>query len=435
MRIFSRYLSIFVFIFQGCLHRANPEQNVEMRENENFRKDDLAPSSQLPEAKIDEDIFNDQSYLMGSCKDDIFAKWLIDGYKASHPFKGKSKAARDSWEKEAQTFALSRLSTTNSEPKVSSLPLADVPEVDRWIRHFKSSDRSTFLQWLTLGKGLEALILPELERIGVPMEFYYLAMIESGFNLKAKSKAAASGTWQFMSQTAKYYGLRVDKYIDERKDPVKSSRAAAALLKDLYNKFSDWYLAMAAYNAGPQRVATAINLGKSRDFWTLARGGFLPKETIQYVPRWIAAYTIGSKPAVYGFQLNPDIESVIPTTTVFLTKAYAISELAVNLGVSEKELLSWNPEILRGITPPIRSAGGSYQFRIRADLVPIMNEKLPKMAFLNISETFEYHIRPGDTLRSIAKKHGVTLNELLEVNPGLKPTALKIGRGLLVPAG
>jgi membrane-bound lytic murein transglycosylase D len=125
----------------------------------------------------------------------------------------------------------------------------------------------------------------------------------------------------------------------------------------------------------------------------------------------------------------------MPTGAIHLTRPYAISELAINLSVSEKELLRWNPEILRGITPPIRTAGGTYPLRIKEELIPILNEKLPKIAFLDISDTFEYRIKPGDTLRSIAKKHGVSLSEILKINPGLKPTALRIGRGLLVPAG
>ena len=435
MRIYIHSLCILAFLLQGCAHREAPPNNLELDVKSSALGKEPLASSQDAQDSLDLELFNDHTYQMGSCKDDVFAKWLIDAYKITNPFTGKSKSAREAWEKKAQTFAMSRLSMANSAPEVGSLPLVDVPEVDRWIRHFKASDRSTFLQWLSLGKGLEPLILPELEKVGVPKEFYYLAMIESGFNLKAKSRAAASGAWQFMSRTAMHYGLRIDKYVDERKDPVKSSRAAAALIKDLYSKFGDWYLAMAAYNAGPQRVANAIKLAKSRDFWTLARGKFLPKETIEYVPRWIAAYKIGSKPALYGFQISPNIESVMPTGAIHFTKPYSISELATNLSVPEKELLRWNPEILRGITPPIRTLGGNYQLRIKEELIPILNEKLPKIAFLDIRDTFEYRIKPGDTLRSIAKKHGVSLSEILKINPSLKPTALRIGRGLLVPAG
>ncbi len=371
---------------------------------------------------------------IGTCHEDVYTSWFVEQYKASHPFKGKSKSAKQTWEKEALTYAMSRLADSNIEEKTSSLPVASEPEVDRWIRFFKASDRSTFLKWLSVGETVEHLILPELARYGVPKEFYYLAMIESGFNSKAKSVASAAGTWQFMSGTAKLYGLRVDRFVDERKDPLKSSRAAAQLLKDLYSKFGDWYLAMAAYNAGPGRVEKAIKLGKTRDFWALARGKFLPKETAEYVPRWIAAFKVGSERAKHGFYLSDETENLVPNSSVTLSKPYSISELAKAIGVSESTLSHWNPELLKGITPPL-AKGKTYELRLEDHMAQKLTALLTTLPFLDIKETMEYHVRPGDTLNAIAKRHGVTVAEIHKLNPGIKPSALKIGRGVVLPAG
>ncbi|MEI8025790.1 MAG: transglycosylase SLT domain-containing protein [Pseudomonadota bacterium] len=399
------------------------------------------PSAAKPEPKnrifVDltgEELLPEPISQIGTCNEDIYTSWFVEQYKASHPFKGKSKSSKQTWEKEALAYAMSRLANSDIGEKTSSLPVANEPEVDRWIRFFKASDRSTFLKWLSVGESVEHLILPELARYGVPKEFYYLAMIESGFNSKAKSMASAAGTWQFMSGTAKLYGLRVDRFVDERKDPLKSSRAAAQLLKDLYSQFGDWYLAMAAYNAGPGRVEKAIKLGKTRDFWALARGRYLPKETAEYVPRWIAAFKVGSERAKHGFYLSDETENLVPNSSVTLSKAYSIHELAKALGVSESTLNHWNPELLKGITPPL-AKGKTYELRLEDQMAKKLTVSLTTLPFLDIKETMEYHVRPGDTLNAIAKRHGVSLAEIHKLNPGIKPSALKIGRGVLLPAG
>jgi membrane-bound lytic murein transglycosylase D len=371
---------------------------------------------------------------IGSCKDDVYASWFIEQYKVTHPFKGKSKSARQTWEKDALTYAMSRLADPAISDTPKSLPMADEPEVDRWVRFFKASDRTTFLKWLSLGESVEHLILPELARHGVPKEFYYLAMIESGFNSKAKSPAAATGTWQFMPGTAKLYGLKVDRFVDERKDPLKSSRAAAQLLKDLYSRFGDWYLAMAAYNAGPGRVEKAIKQGRTRDFWSLARGKHLPKETAEYVPKWIAAYKIGSERTRHGFYLSEETQNLVPNSSVTLEKPYSLSELSKVLGVSESTLNHWNPELLRGITPPL-AKGKTYDLRLANHLTEKLTSNLASLPFLDIKETMEYRIKPGDTLNKIARKHGVTMADIQKLNPGIKPSALKIGREVVLPAG
>ena len=146
------------------------------------------------------------------------------------------------------------------------------------------------------------MIRETLKRHGLPEDLAFTAMIESGFNPVATSRAGARGLWQFMAATAKRYGLRVDQWVDERLDPEKSTVAAAAYLRDLYNLFGSWFLAQAAYNAGEGAIARAIRATGSNDFWALARTGFLHRETKEFVPQIVAAAQIGREPHRFGFE-------------------------------------------------------------------------------------------------------------------------------------
>jgi membrane-bound lytic murein transglycosylase D len=312
------------------------------------------------------------------------------------------------------------------------LPLVENAEVNKWIRQFKTAYRSTLLQWLAQGESLDHIIIPELEKHGVPKEFFYLAMIESGFNTHAKSPMAAAGAWQIMPATGRLYNLKINRFVDERKDPVKSSVAAAKLLRDLYHKFGDWYLTMAAYNAGPTLVQKAIIKGNTRDFWTLAQKSMLPRETSQYVPRWIAAYTVGSQPEKYGFQINEKTEFVMPSSYVDLAKTYNLTDIAKAINIKIETLKKWNPEILTAVTPPV-GTGNTYRLRLDDPAKNLLESKLASIPFLDIRETYSYKINRGDTLRSIAKKHGVTLAEIIKLNPEIKPTNLRVGRAINLP--
>ena len=188
-----------------------------------------------------------------------------------------------------------------TDATAGKLPLEINQEVERWIDFFTVKDRERFQRFLERGEKYKPQIMAALREQGVPPEIYYQAMIESGFATSATSRAKAVGIWQFMRETGRRYGLRVDSYVDERRDPLRSTVAAALYMKDLYNVFHSWYLAVAAYNAGEGRIMNTIMRSKTRDFWEMARRKVLPNETMNYIPKFIAATMIGTDPQKYGF--------------------------------------------------------------------------------------------------------------------------------------
>ncbi|MES2744003.1 MAG: lytic transglycosylase domain-containing protein, partial [Bdellovibrionota bacterium] len=188
------------------------------------------------------------------------------------------------------------------------LPVEINENVDRWIDYFANKNHDAFQRFLDRGQPYKKMIVATLRDSGVPSELYYLAMIESGFVLNAHSSASAKGFWQFIPGSGRRYGLRVDKFVDERVDPWRATVAASLYLADLNNVFNSWYLAMAAYNAGEGRIMGAIMRGKTRDFWELVRKKALPSETMDYIPKVLAAYMVGKNPEKYGFRV-PDAAS------------------------------------------------------------------------------------------------------------------------------
>jgi membrane-bound lytic murein transglycosylase D len=185
------------------------------------------------------------------------------------------------------------------------LPNLDNPRVDAWIKRFTTSQRGSFATYLRRKDRYDDMITKKLADRGMPQGLVYLAMIESGFNPTAKSPVAARGLWQFMSPTAREYGLKVTRRVDERTNPTRSTDAALKYLNTLYNRFGSWYLAAAAYNTGQGRVArvlkqvTGKTKGTDADYYRIAHR--LPQETRDYVPKMIAAARIGTNPERYGF--------------------------------------------------------------------------------------------------------------------------------------
>lgn len=230
------------------------------------------------------------------------------------------------------------------------IPIENKPEVQRWIRFFARQDRNRFARFMKRGALYKTLIQDILVENGVPSEMFYLAMIESGFSRGARSSARAVGVWQFIPATARLYGLRVDREVDERLDIIRSTQAAARYLRDLKDDFGSWYLAMAAYNCGHGRMRRTLNRHGTRDFWRLARRDALPDETANYIPKFQAAMIIARAPEKYGFpRLNayefPEVKRVRVSGRTHL------AEVARRHGVSATSVVSLNPHLLRGRTP------------------------------------------------------------------------------------
>ena len=196
-----------------------------------------------------------------------------------------------------------------------------------------------------------------LREYELPEDLVYVAMIESGFNSRAHSTASAVGYWQFIAGTGRRYGLKINSYVDERRDPVLSTRAAAAYFKDLYNTFESWYLALASYNAGEYRISRFTLHHYSRNFWHLADQRSFPKETANYIPKFIAAVRIGKDPKKYGFTdilYQPPMEY----DTIQLLYPISLKKLASNINIDYEQLRHLNPRY-RGEYVPLDNEDGT----------------------------------------------------------------------------
>jgi peptidoglycan lytic transglycosylase D len=308
--------------------------------------------------------------------------------------------------------------------------------VARDVQYFSITVKKHFQQWLARSGKYMSLMKSILRENYMPEDLVFLALIESGFNPRAYSLAQASGPWQFIRGTAARYGLRVDKWVDERRDPVKSTVAAAAYLKDLYGMFGSWPLAMASYNAGEGNVERAINrTGGVQDFWKLRKTRYMPSETKDYVPKFIAARMIAQNPDNYGFK---DLEYDQPFVfeEVQLDHCTDLRTVALCCGVSVEEIKDLNPELIKGCTPPNRTytlripKGKKEQFLAAYNALP-KNERFATPKILTANS--HYVVRRSESLKTIAGKLGVPATKLAAANRLKVRSRVRRGRRLLVP--
>ena len=235
-----------------------------------------------------------------------------------------------------------------------SLPVEMNQQVERWMERYLSDQRPAFEQYLAREGLYSGMIREALRRKGMPEELVYLAAIESGFFPRATSAVAASGLWQFMGPTARAYGLRIDSWVDERQDPIKATDAALDYLQSLHDQFGSWYLAAAAYNAGPGRVARAVEAhsgeptGDGAVYWEIVDD--LPRETRAYVPKMLAAILLGQAAEEYGFE----VERAEPLRfdRVWVPGGTSLRAVAESVGAPLAKIRQLNPHLLRGVTPP-----------------------------------------------------------------------------------
>ncbi len=244
-----------------------------------------------------------------------------------------------------------------SAPPVThwDIPVVRNESVDRFVTLFSERQTDRMALYLKRSGQYEGMIREKLRSRGMPEDLLYLSMIESGFNPTARSKAQAVGLWQFIADTGRRYGLRIDGYVDERRDPEKSTDAALAYLNDLHGMFGSWYLAAAAYNSGEGRVGrvmreeTGSMRGEENDFWRIRHR--LPRETRDYVPLMVAAALVGKEPHKYGLG---GVERYLPleTEAVDVPGGTDLGVVARAVGVSRDEIRTMNPQLVRGATPP-----------------------------------------------------------------------------------
>jgi membrane-bound lytic murein transglycosylase D len=247
------------------------------------------------------------------------------------------------------------------EPPIE-LPVEINARVVEWMRRFQSDQRASFERFLSRGTVYSTMIRGKLEERGMPAELLYLAMMESGFVTDAMSPRSAVGMWQFMGSTAREYGLRVDRWVDERRDPVTATDAALDYLQWLYDRYGSWYLAAAAYNAGYPRVDRALRghsdgrEGEEALYWEII--DHLPSETREYVPRILAATMLASYADAYGFEV--ETRGPYEFDRVWVPGGTSLAKVAGALGLRSRVLRDLNPHLLQGMAPP----GDAFALRV-----------------------------------------------------------------------
>jgi membrane-bound lytic murein transglycosylase D len=310
------------------------------------------------------------------------------------------------------------------EEQILTIPLVLNKKVENAIQYFQGRGRRVFTKWLQRTGWYRDLIIPILKEEGIPEELFYLAMIESGFNPNARSYARAVGMWQFISGTGKAYGLNSSWWYDERRDPEKSTRAAAKHLKDLYQRFDNWYLAIAGYNFSPGKIERRMRKYNVVEFWDLPR---LPRQTRNYVPTYIAAVHIAKNPEKYGFYVEP--ESPIVYDTVLVKECVDLNVVAKCVNSNFNKIKKLNPGLLRWCTPPDKD---EWILNIPAGT---RNDFLENYAKVPDDKKFTYinhRIRRGETLSQISQKYGVSIAEIKRFNR-IRGTMIRAGHYLVIP--
>jgi len=374
----------------------------------------------------------------------------------------------------------------------ASIPIPQHRTIDSALRLFTVDMKDSIQTSLLRSARYRGLIDKALADQQLPKGLAYLPVIESAYMTTLTSRAGAHGIWQFMPETAREYGLRVDWWVDERADPDRSTRAAAAYLKDLYRMFDDWALALAAYNCGPNRVRRSLDDYGATTFWELLDASALPKETRGYVPTFYATLLIASDPETYGFVLGKKVDRD-NEKRVDVRGPVSLDYIAEVTGVDQDVLREMNPALRRGVVPPGRAAlrvpanvaetlaaradtlrqddaymkvctftlreGDSIKRLARAvgakpetllamnDLdsandvrrgdtiyLPVRARELGALLANSNNRAFYYAVKKGDTLYSIAKRHGLSVAELRELNDLSKKASLHVGQKLRVTA-
>ena len=310
----------------------------------------------------------------------------------------------------------------------SDLPLMLTDPVVSYINYFSTRGRGTLEHALERSGRYQAMIQRILKEEGVPQELIYLAQAESGFHPQALSRAGARGIWQFMASRAKGYGLEKDWWVDDRQDPEKATRAAARHLKDLYNQFGDWYLAMAAYNSGPGTVQSAVKRTGYADFWELYKRNVLPKETRNYVPIIVAVTIMAKNPAQYG------LDTVVPEQpmaydTVKINYPVDLRLVAECVDSSAESLQDLNPNLLRLTTPKDQSFDLHLPPGSKDKYISAIAAVPPEMRVW-----WRYHkVAPTDTLASIARAYRTTPRAIAQANDLEVSQELEPDSKLIIP--
>ncbi|MFH2035376.1 MAG: LysM peptidoglycan-binding domain-containing protein [Candidatus Zixiibacteriota bacterium] len=315
---------------------------------------------------------------------------------------------------------------TYAEEKISyNVPIVMNERVKKAILYYQTVAREPVERYLSRSTKYIPMIDSIFTEMGVPTDIKYLAMVESGYYPHAYSRARAMGLWQFIASTGRMYDLNRSWWYDERKDPVKATVAAARFLKDLYNQFGSWELAMAAYNGGPGRVSKQIKRQNTKDFWKLN----LRKQTEDYVPFFMAATIISKNPEKFGFT-DIDYQSKWEYDVVEIDKCLDLKTIADAIGCTVDDLKSHNPKLLRRFTPPNKK---KYQLRIPKGTSAEFWAAYDKMPSSKETSFVRHEIRKGETISTIARKYGISQYAIFEANNLTRHSKIYAGKSLIVP--
>jgi membrane-bound lytic murein transglycosylase D len=309
----------------------------------------------------------------------------------------------------------------------ASIPIPEHRTINSAVRLFSVDMKDSIQTSLIRSGKYKNVIDKALAEHQLPKGLAYLPVIESAYLPTLTSRAGAYGIWQFMPDTAREYGLRVDWWVDERADPERSTRAAAAYLKDLHRMFDDWALALAAYNCGPGRVKRTLNEAGASTFWELLDNGLLPKETRGYVPTFFATLLIASDPDTYGFELGKPVD--MDGKHVEVRGPVSLAYIAEAIGVDEDVLKDMNPALRRGVVPPGRAAvrvpsKHAETLMARADT---LREEDAYVRFC------KFTVRDGDTIKKLARKIGAKPETILAMNNLGEDDRVRPGKSIYLP--
>ncbi|MDD5757629.1 MAG: LysM peptidoglycan-binding domain-containing protein [Desulfobulbaceae bacterium] len=310
----------------------------------------------------------------------------------------------------------------------SDFPIVINRQVEYYLDLFQNQQRKVFSNWLARSGRYVPMMRQQLAEAGLPQDLVYLSMIESGFKPNAYSTASAVGLWQFMQPTAKRFGLEVSPYIDERRDPVLSTKAAIEYLSALYSQFGSWNMAIAAYNAGEGKISKGLQKYDCKNFWDLAEEDYLALETKRYVPQLIAAIIIAKSPKEFGFD-DIQYEQPLQYEIAKVPGRTALAAVAVAAGTELDVVYDLNRQLSKKEVP---SVFGSYELKVPLGKANLVTANLPRVHSTESTQFKDHVIGKRDSINRICSKYGISKFTLLKAN-NLRKAKLVPGNILRIP--
>jgi membrane-bound lytic murein transglycosylase D len=313
-------------------------------------------------------------------------------------------------------------------PPTFDIPMVLNNQVAAYVEYFSNRHKEFFAASLVRSGKYVAAFQSVFDQAGIPKDLVYMAHVESAFKTNAYSRAKAKGIYQFIAATGRRYGLRIDSWVDERSDPEKSARAASAYLKDLYSMFGDWYLALAAYNAGEGKIQRSLAKTKKDDFWSLASTRSLRAETRNYVPAILAATLIAKQPEKFGFDVQ--LDEPFASDVVKIEGQTDLRVLARLVAIEPETLRQMNPQLRRGVTPP----GSTTDVYVPVGIGESMTQAYAALPAADRMVLARHQVAKGETLAFVARHYGSSPTAIASANHLGKNATLKSGQELIIPA-